>query len=82
MNDLFVGASGLELGPSGRGGPQSSRSGRDLEMVGGGSEMEGSSGRMMTSGRLEVPEASGWTLGVVDFSVSGTLVIILKRVKF
>ena len=51
-------------------------------MVGGGSEMKGSSGRMKTSGRLEVAEAPGWTLGVVDFSVSGTLVIILKRVKF
>jgi len=43
-----VGASGLKLEPSGRGGHQS---GRDLRMVKDGSGMEGSSTRRMTLGR-------------------------------
>ena len=60
-----VEASGLDLRPSGQGGPQS---GRDLGMVKGGSGMEGSSRWRLTSGKLDVVEAPGWTLGVMDFS--------------
>ena len=47
-------ASGLELGPLGRGGP---RSERDHGIVEDGSGMEGSSGRRITSGKLDVAEA-------------------------
>ena len=60
-----VGALSLELGPSCQGGSQS---GRDLGMVGGGAGMKGSSRRMITSGKSDVAEAPGWTLGVVDIS--------------
>jgi len=50
-----VGASGLELGPSGQRGPLS---GRDLGIVKDGSEMEGSSIQRLTSGKLYVAEAN------------------------
>ena len=41
----------MELGPSGRGGAPS---GRDLEIMKDRSRMEGSSGRKLTSGKLDV----------------------------
>jgi len=43
------------------------REGRGLGMVEDGSEMEGSSGQKMTSGRLDMAEAPGWTLRVCGF---------------
>ena len=43
----------MESGPSGRGGP---RSGRDLKIVEDGSELEGSSGRKLTLGKLDMAD--------------------------
>ena len=51
-----VGASGLKLGLSGRGGHQSRR---DLRMVKDGSGMEGSLRRRITLGRSDVGETPG-----------------------
>ena len=61
---LQVSSWGLQVGNDLRMG-RTSR-GRGLEIVEGGSEMDGSSGRSMTSGRL-VAKAPDRTLGVVNF---------------
>ena len=59
-----VGASGLELGPSGRRRP---RRGRGLRIVECGSEQMTSSGRRVVLGLLGMAGAPGLTLRVMDF---------------
>ena len=53
FSGLLLRASGLKLGPSGRGGPQS---GRDHEIVKDDSGMEESSGRKLNSRKLNVTD--------------------------
>ena len=54
LGHSVLGDCGLELGHSGQGGPGC---GRDIEIVEDGSEVEGSSGQKLTSGKLNVAEA-------------------------